>query len=150
MLPLHTHQLDADLIPMFAKNDPSVWEHIYDQYAPLMYGTILNLTRDEAIAGELLEQAFLDLKRNNILLRISTTICHKILRHTYKLTINHLKTIGLAPSKTPSPHENMTHIDLFYFEGTSLKDAAKSTNLTEQEVKTNLRAEVNYLRNLKK
>ena len=150
MLPLHTHQLDAEIIPMFAKNDPSVWEHIYDKYAPLMYGTILNLTGDEAIAEELLERAFLDLKRNNVLSQISTTICHKILRHTYKLTINHLKTIGLASSKTLSPHENMTHVNLFFFEETSLKDAANSTNLTEQEIKTNLRSEVNYLRNLKK
>lgn len=150
MLALHTHQLDAELIPMFAKNDPSVWEHIYDNYAPLMYGTILKLTNDEAISGELLEKAFLDLKRNNVLSQISKTFCHKILRHTYKLTINHLKTAGMTPSKNSAPHENMTHVNLFLFEGTTLKDAAQSTNLTEQEVKANLRAEVNYLRNQKK
>ena len=150
MLPSNTHQLDAALIPMFAKNDPLVWEHVYDNFAPLMYGTILNLTGDEAIAGELLEQAFLDLKKKNILTQISTTICHKILRHTYKLTVNHLKAIGLSPSKTLSTDGNTTHINLFYFEETTVKDAALSTNLTEQEVKKNLRAEVNYLRNLKK
>lgn len=150
MLPTNIHQLDAELMPMFAKNDPSVWEHVYDNYAPLMYGTILKLTEDEVIAAELLEQAFLDLKRKNILSRISNTICHKILSHTYKLTVNHLKTIGLTPSKIQSTHDNTTHINLFYFEGTTLKDAAKSTNLTEQEVKKNLRAEVKHLRNLKK
>lgn len=150
MLPYHKHQLDALLMPMFAQNDPSVWEHIYDNYAPLMYGTILKLTEDEAIAGELLERAFLDLKRDNILSRVSTTICHKILRHTYKVTINHLKSLGLTPSITQSPVENNKHINLFYFEETNLKDAALSTNLTEREVKKKLRAEVNYLRNLKK
>ena len=151
MLPSpHTHQLDAALIPMFDKNDPLVWEHVYDNFAPLMYGTILNLTGDEAIAGELLEQAFLDLKKKNILTQISTTICHKILRHTYKLTVNHLKSLGLAPSKTQSLIDNNAHINMFYFEETTLRDAAKSTNLTEQEVRKNLRAEVNHLRNLKK
>ena len=151
MLPTdNKHQLDAALIPLFAQNNPSVWEHVYDNYAPLMYGTILKLTEDEEIAGELLEQAFLDLKRKNILSRISTTICHKILRHTYKLTVNHLKSLGLAPSKTPSSVKNNKYIDLFYFEETTLRDAAKSTNLTEQEVRKNLRAEVNHLRNLKK
>lgn len=150
MLPSHKHQLDAQLMPMFAQNDPSVWEHIYDNYAPLMYGTILKLTEDEAIAGELLERAFLDLKRDNILSRVSTTICHKILRHTYKVTINHLKSLGLASSITQSAVENNKHINLFYFEETNLKDAALSTNLTEREVKKNLRAEVNNLRNLKK
>ena len=51
MLPYHKHQLDAQLMPMFDQNDPSVWEHIYDNYAPLMYGTILKLTEDEAIAA---------------------------------------------------------------------------------------------------
>ena len=135
MLPYHKHQLDAQLMPMFDQNDPSVWEHIYDNYAPLMYGTILKLTEDEAIAGELLERAFLDLKRDNILSRVSTTICHKILRHTYKVTINHLKSLGLTPSITQSAVENNKHINLFYFEETNLKDAALSTNLTEQEVK---------------
>lgn len=150
MLPYPKHQLDAQLIPMFAQNDPSVWEHVYDNYAPLMYGTILKLTEDEAIAAQLLEQTFLDLKRNNILSRISTTICHKILRHTYKLTVNHLKSLGLSPSKTLSLDGNNKHINMFYFEETTLKNAAHSTNLTEQEVRKNLRAEVNYLRNLKK
>ena len=150
MLPSNKYQLDTELIPMFAQHDPSVWEHVYDNYAPLMYGTILKLTEDEAIAADLLEQAFLDLKRKNILSRISTTICHKILRHTYKLTINHLKSIGLAPARTLSTDDNHTHINMFYFEGATLKDAAKSTDLTEQEVRKNLRAEVNYLRNLKK
>ena len=115
-----------------------------------MYGTILKLTEDEAIAAELLEQAFLDLKRKDILSSISTTICHKILKHTYELTVNHLKAIGLAPPRTISTDDNHTHINMFYFEGTTLKDAANSTNLTEQEVKKKLRAEVNYLRNLKK
>lgn len=146
MLPYHKHQLDAQLMPMFAQNDPSVWEHIYDNYAPLMYGIILKLTKDETVAGELLEQAFLDLKRKNILTRISTTICHKILRHTYQLTLNHLKKLGL----TPTPADNNMHIDMFYFECATLKDASHSTNLTEQEIRKNLRAEVNYLRNLKK
>ena len=150
MLPSNNHQLDTELIPLFAQNDPSVWEHVYDNYAPLMYGTILKLTEDEAIAAELLEQAFLDLKRKDILSSISTTICHKILKHTYELTVNHLKAIGLTPSKTISTDDNHTHINMFYFEGTTLKDAANSTNLTEQEVKKKLRAEVNYLRNLKK
>ncbi len=150
MLPFHKHQLDVQLIPMLAQNDPSVWEHVYDNYAPLMYGTILKLTEDEVTAGELLEKAFLDLIKHDILSSTSTTICHKILRHTYKVTINHLKSLGLAASITQSPVENNKHIDLFYFEETNLKDVALSTNLTEQEVKKNLRAEVNYHRNLKK
>ena len=151
MLPSNNHQLDAELIPLFAQNDPSVWEHLYDEYAPLMYGTILKLTEDEAIAAELLEQAFLDLKNKDILSQITTTtICHKILKHTYKLTVNHLKAIGLAPSKTIYTDGNTAHINMFYLEGTTLKDAVNSTNLTEQEVKKKLRAEVNYLRNLKK
>ena len=146
MFPANNHQLDAALMPMFAQNDPTVWEHIYDNYAPLMYGTILKLTEDEAIAGELLEQAFLDLKMKNILSSISTTICHKILRHTYQLTLNHLKKQGL----TPNPAYNNVYLDKFHFECATLKDAASSTNLTEQELRKNLRAEVNHLRNLKK
>lgn len=150
MLQFNNHQLDAALIPMFAKNDPSVWEHIYDNYAPMMYGTILKLTQNETLAGELLEQAFLDLKKKNILLQVSNTICHKILRHTYDLTVNHLKTIGVSPKKIQISNADSSHVNMFYFEGASLKDAANSTNSTEQEVKKNLRAEVNHLRNLKK
>ncbi len=150
MLQFNNHQIDAALIPLFAKNDPSVWEHIYDNYAPMMYGTILKLTQNEILAEELLEQAFLDLKRRNILSQVSNKICHKILRYTYNLTVSHLKTLGYSQAEMQTSHNNNTYLNLFLFKGTTLKGAADSTNLTEQEVKKNLRSEVNHLRNIKK
>ena len=49
------------------KNNISTWEQVYDKYAPMMYGTIINMTHDEKMAGDILQEVFLDLKKKDII-----------------------------------------------------------------------------------
>lgn len=93
---LHTnHQSDTKLLPMLIANNSSAWSQLYDKYSPLMYGTILNITGDVNAACDILEEAFIQLKRDNVLSKISTTLPHGLLNHTYQVISKYMKTHNL-------------------------------------------------------
>jgi DNA-directed RNA polymerase specialized sigma24 family protein len=135
---------DADFMLKSVQKEGSSWAHFYDKYAPLMYGTILNMSGDKAIAEKILEEAFLELKDKEIPTSPCNDIRHWLLRHTYKLTLKHLKIRGL---KAQPFNENYPVINLFYFEEITLDEVATKLEITQQEVLKKLRAEFNHFRN---
>jgi DNA-directed RNA polymerase specialized sigma24 family protein len=148
MLISNNQQSDAALIALFARNNTSALEQLYDKYAPMMYGTILNITGDEKIADEILEKAFLELNSREILLQMHTTLCHSLLKHTYKSTLKHLKVRGLTPTNCPL-NGQYPLLHLFYFEEATLRDVVLKLGITEQEALKSLHAEFNHLCNQK-
>lgn len=128
------------------QTDQSAWEYVYDKYAPIMYGIALDMAGDTIIATEILKEAFLELKKKKSLSRIHAGLHHSLVRHTYKLTLKHLKSRGLLPAKIQPFNQIYPLINVFYFEAIGLKEVAVKFDTTEEETRKNLRAEFNHLR----
>lgn len=127
-------------------NNEIVWEQVYQKYAPMIYGIILNLTGHQRIASEIFKEAFLDLKRKRIFSRAHIALCQTLLRHAYKLTMKYLDLKGMKPINVRPFHGNFKMLNLLYFDLISTKDAAVKLNISEQEVLVKLRMEFNQLR----
>ncbi len=145
---LHQNNHNSRELPstMLDKNNISSWEQAYDQYAPMMYGTILNMTHDETLACDILQEVFLDFTKKNILPVISTTLLLRLLRHTYKFTIKWLEIRGLVPKNLQPADPNYPHINLFFFQEINLKQVAQKNDIDEKDIQKKLRAEFNKLR----
>ncbi|MDZ4708119.1 MAG: hypothetical protein SH818_06910 [Saprospiraceae bacterium] len=125
-----------------------VWEQVYQKYAPLIYGIILNMTGDKRIASEIFKDAFVGLKRKKILSRNHITLCQTLLRHAHKLTLKYLQLRGRVQANSSPFHSKFRLLNLLYCELISAKEVAQKLNMTEQEILLNLRMEFNQLRRL--
>lgn len=145
MLAYNNYSSKTNIVSNFIQNKESDWACFYDTYAPVMYGTILKMTGDAALADEILEEVFLDLYRQKIFRPYNTAPCMSLLRHTFQLTLKYLENKGLKAYE--SFNKDYPLINLFYFQQATLKEAAKKTDTTEKEVLTNLREEFNHFCN---
>lgn len=138
---------DKTILSMLAKNKKSAWNHLYDKYAPSMYGIITNMTEDETIAQEILIATFLALRETKVTLQAQANLNLSLIRHTYQSTLKHLETHGLMPISTQPFDENYPLLHLLCFEPSVSKETNAESNISAQEVRKNLRAEFNHLRN---
>jgi hypothetical protein len=127
-------------------NDISSWGQVYDQYAPMMYGTIVKMTEDEKSACDILQDVFLDLTKKSVLPVVSTSLMLHLLRHTYQFTIKWLEIRGINPKSLQPTPLNYPHINLFFFQEINLKQAAQKNEIAEIDIQKKLRAEFNQLR----
>ena len=95
----HSH---AGVHPVLAQNNKIAWEHIYDKYAVMMYGFILDLTHDEKVAGEIYRETFVEIKDKKSHSRLQIDICNKLLLYTSKTAAKYLEEINL-PSRKKLP-----------------------------------------------
>jgi hypothetical protein len=86
---------DSTIVAMLADNDINAWEQLYDKYAPMMYGAISKITRDERLAENIFRECFLQLKVNRNILKIRVDLCTFLLKHTHNFTFNYLNEMGL-------------------------------------------------------
>ena len=131
------------------QNTGHEWGHLYDKYAPLMYGIILNITNDKRIAEKILKKAFLELTKRKILSEVHLVLPMDILRHTYEITLKQMQSIGRKLLNPQPFNGNYPLTNLFYFGLTTVREAAIKFGLTEAEVQQRLREELNQIRNQK-
>jgi hypothetical protein len=144
MKPFKNHNPNTIISPKIVEKKQANWGHLYDEYAPMMYGIILKMADNEIIAEEIFENVFLELTERKILSPHHTPIRYCVLRHTYKLTFKYLKELGV----TVKPyHDNYPLINLFYFEQITLEEAATKSDTPAQIVLKNLRAEFKHFCN---
>ena len=130
---------DQNILTLIAENNTEAWRQLYDKYAHAMFGIIYNLTKDRTLAEEIFEEAFLQLKESKIFSKNTYALCSCLLRHTHTFTQQQLKERGIDNPITPI--EKISLIDIFCSQNISLRDVAAKLNITEKEVKENLRAE---------
>ncbi len=141
---------DTIVLQMHTHNNETTWAHLYDTYAPMMYGTILKMTGNETIAEEILEETFLELKEKKMFLGVQVNLCNRFMQHTYRITLKYLKERNLKPISIHPFNENYPNINGLCFEGSTSTEVATNSAITEQEVRRNIRAEFNALRNQRK
>lgn len=138
-------QTDFKLVSELMDNKPTAWEQLYDTYASMMYGSILNITGDEKMACDLLQQAFGELRNREMLLRIQASLCLSLVKHCYNITLKYLKMRGLSP-QNETLDRNYKLIHFFYFEEMTLTEIAVRLAMPELEVIKNLQAEFKDIR----
>jgi hypothetical protein len=138
-------QTGFKLVSKLLDNKQTAWEELYDTYAPMMYGSILNITGDEKTACNLLEQAFIELRNREMLLRIQASLCVSLVKHCCNITLKYLKMQGLKPQRE-TLDRNCRLIYFFYFEDMTLTEIATRLAMPELEVLRNLQAEFKDIR----
>lgn len=138
-------QTDFKLVSALMDNKPTAWAELYDTYAPMMYGLMLNITGNEEMAGNLLQQAFVDLKNRELLLRIQASLCVSLAKHCCNLTLKYLKIQGLSPQGEILDRQYKL-IHFFYFEDLTLTEIAVQLAMPEFQVIKNLQAEFKEMR----
>ncbi|MGZ4033769.1 MAG: hypothetical protein ACXVPU_10255 [Bacteroidia bacterium] len=123
-----------------------MWDPLYDQYSPVMYGVINSLTDDTAIAEKILKDAFFQLKETVIISINDPSFSHTLLKYIYSFTKQRLDQFGINPKKLDQSEE-VRLINLLYTQCDSLKDVAFILSITEEEAKKKLRSEFLSLRN---
>ena len=140
------HISDEQMLSMIGRNDVKAWEQLYDKYAAAMYSIVWQFTDSKEIANKIFTQAFLQLKENNILLKMHYALCPFLLRYTHNFASQYFKKCGISTLRNSKP-VNSKVIHMLCTQGISIKDAAFKLNISEAAVIKNLQSEFLELRN---
>lgn len=136
---------DVTIVSMLAENNSVAWEQLYDKYAPIMYGAVIQITKDERIAQQIFKECFLQLKENNHISSVRDPLGSFLFKHAQSFTLNYLKLLELTYNVNKTDAANDPLIQLLSARKISLKPEFKPT--TEQlESRKQLREEFNSLR----
>lgn len=88
---------DSSVISLLETCNPFGWELLYDKYAPVIYGFILNIITDKDMANEVFEECFISLKKTDIFTQAKKSLPLYLLQHTYSFTVYYLKNKSIVP-----------------------------------------------------
>jgi hypothetical protein len=137
---------DAEIISMIDHENPSGWSHLYDKYALMMYVAVLGVIHDEKIAAEVLALLFIQAKANKSLLRTKKSLCASLLKHACTTALKISDTNEKIPVREDLNNKVFPILNCLAGKPNSLKDAAEIYSISEDEVKTKLRLELNKIR----
>ena len=83
---------DNKLKNLLKMNNSSAWNTLYDTYAALMYGNILNITKNKNLAEEIFITAFVRLKKDNKLVPVQCSISLYLCAYVKKIALEHMNT----------------------------------------------------------
>lgn len=83
-------QADNELKRLLKSNKNSAWNAIYDKYSAVMYGNILNITKNKVLAEKIFVEAFKSLKEDNKHVPAQCSIILYLCAYAKKITIEHM------------------------------------------------------------
>lgn len=159
-------EVEHALIERIQRGDRESFAKLYDKYAPVLYGVILKITREEKQAEQLLQKSFMrfwmeinsfDPMKESLLvwmLNIArglsfAAVSQKVKNESIQNPDNSVNRTNpeLTPIKTgtvnDSAHsgQHVSVLEMVYFKGYSLAKAARELNITVDVLKTRLRME---------
>ena len=138
------HMSDAAILSLIAENSLEGWEHLYDKYAPVMYGIICNYTNNKFLAEDILIKLFVQLNDQESTLKINFALRAYIMRYTHSYTREELKNRDIKYTTSPGKENSILHI--FCSQFTTLKEVAANLGITKEQTKKNLHSEFLLLR----
>lgn len=160
-------EVEHALIERIQSGDMEAFAKLYDKYAPVLYGVILKIVKDQNQAEQLLQKSFMRFwMEMNSFDPVKESLLAWMLNITRSLSLsavprkvknepihnpgNSVNTTNpeLTPIKTgtanDSPHsgQDVSVLEMVYFKGYSLTKAARELNITVDVLKTRLRMEV--------
>jgi hypothetical protein len=102
-----TEKTDAEIIALLRAGTYTGWEHLYNKYAALMYGTIMRQVGFNHItAGELLTQSFLDLKNEGLFSPLpGQSLTVYLVQHCYQVISKNAKATLIKQVSSPYVEE---------------------------------------------
>ena len=166
---------EEDLIRRLKARDVKALSELYDNYSPALYGIILRVINNEALAQDALQEVFVkiwskidlyDRKKGKLftwMLNIARNSAIDVVNSAkykqasktqtldtsvYKLGSSdlHIDQIGVKKLVEDLPEEHRVLLDLIYFQGFTHKEAAEKLELPLGTVKTRVRAALKRLR----
>ncbi|MBO9727655.1 MAG: sigma-70 family RNA polymerase sigma factor [Chitinophaga sp.] len=100
--PIYT---EAELVQGLKARDQKVFSYLYDQYSPALYGVIVKVLNNDSSAGDVLQEVFLKIWRNND--RYNE---EKGRLFTWMLNITRNAAIDILRSKSYKQEQRIQHI----------------------------------------
>jgi RNA polymerase sigma-70 factor (ECF subfamily) len=156
---------DTELIYLLKIKDVTALPLLYDAYAKALYNLIFQIVSDENETEKILEFTFFhcwnsfylfDANKSFLFTWLSLNARNTALQHkkgkTKELSLRPIVTLANANNKTVLAQLNTNHrqlLELFYYSGFSLMEIAEQQQLAYATIKTDFRAALLALRNLK-
>ncbi|MBA3704856.1 MAG: hypothetical protein H0W84_02835 [Bacteroidetes bacterium] len=136
---------DSTIVSMLAENNSSAWEQLYDKHAPVMYGAVFKMVKDEKMAKEIFKECFLQLKGNKNILSIRTDLCPFLLKYVNGFTLDYLKLNQQLVTEKVS-YESDRFSQVLTSRHISVREEDFDITLEQKEARKKLREEFNQLR----
>lgn len=131
---------------MYSLNQTTTWKNVYDDYAAMMYGTILKISGDKNIAATIFEEAFLNINYKNIHYEDRAYVCFCLLRHTCIFTLQYLELHELSVAVMPLfISSGYPLLKLLYSENLTISQAAVILKINDTEARKKLHDEFTML-----
>jgi len=138
---------DVTIVSMLAENHSAAWEQLYDKYASMMYGAVIQITKDERIAEHIFKECFIQLKETKHISKVRDPLALFLFKHAQSFTLNYLKLVDLTHGASNKPNINGPLMRLLSCKNISINSESKSQIAVEQaEARKKLREEFNHLR----
>ena len=89
---------DIRLFTLLKENNAFAWNCVYDRYASLMYGNILNIIKDKQKAEKIFIIAFINLKAQNIQIPLHCSLSNFLCNYAKQYAIKYLEVPIYAQS----------------------------------------------------
>ena len=142
--PLQT-KAAAEILDLFASNNPEGWNMLYDIYAPMMYGAIVQITGNDKIAEKILLQVFVSLKQNPHMLRAEKPLYISLLHHTTAIAKDYLSLH--KPDVKPKPVTVFPLTHSLLYNAATLRSVAEDNAISQAAIKSKLHEEIKAIRN---
>lgn len=168
---------EQELIGLLKQRDQAAFSYLYDNYSSVLYGAVLDIVPDHAIATDVLQEVFIKIWRQldnydpqrgrlfSWMFRIARTVSLDVVRskdwrnsrRNNELSESHLlladkphrmDDTGLRKAVQQLKEEHRTLIELSYFQGYTQEEMAKLLDIPLGTVKTRLRAALIQLRQM--
>ncbi len=138
------HISDAAILSLISENSLEGWGHLYDKYAPAMYGIIYNYTKSKFLAEDILIKLFIKLHEKESTVKINFPLSVYIMRYTHSSTREELKNRDIKYIESPVKENSILHI--FCSQFITLKEVAANLGITNEQARKNLYSEFLLLR----
>jgi hypothetical protein len=129
------------VVSMFKKYDHNTFENFYNKYSAVMYGVINSIAPNKSVADQILIDAFLDIKENNLFIDSKENHYINILKYTFNFSIKQLMLLGVVRKECEYfLRHNIMH--LLCTTCTSIKEVASLLEVSEAETIKQLQLEM--------
>ncbi len=138
---------DSIIFSHLGNTESKGWQLLIDKYAPMMYGTIYQLTRDEELTREILEAVFTEINKPEIIAQMQVSPGIFLFHFTHSFTTKYLKNKNMdLLEDNYELYNNFPLLKLLFCDKVVLKEAAEKLNISINDVGAKLREESNRLR----
>jgi DNA-directed RNA polymerase specialized sigma24 family protein len=137
---------DSTIVSMLTEKNSSAWEQLYDKYAPLMYGAVFQITKDDRVAEKIFKECFLQLKESKNISNVRGPLDFFLLKHAQNFTLNYFKLIELAVEVNKKENHNTPLVEMLESKQITVKRSEPVSTVEQKEARKKLREEFNLLR----